>query len=107
MAWLLLGLAIAAEVLGTLSLKASDGFSRLWPSVLVVAGYAAAFALLGVALRTLQVGVSYAIWSGLGTVGAAVGGLLIFGEKVPLLVMAGMAVVVIGVAMVTLGEAAH
>lgn len=107
MAWVLLGLAIAAEVVGTLSLKASDGFSRLWPSVLVVVGYAAAFALLGLALRSLQVGVSYAIWSGLGTVGAAVGGLLLFGERLPLLVIAGVGVVVAGVVMITLGEAAH
>ena len=107
MAWLLLGLAIVAEVVGTLSLKASDGFSKLWPSVLVVVGYATAFALLGLALRSLQVGVSYAIWSGLGTVGAAVGGLLLFGEKLPVLVIAGIGVVVAGVVMITLGEAAH
>ncbi len=107
MAWILLGLAITAEVVGTLSLKASEGFSRLVPSVFVVVGYATAFALLALALRTLQVGVTYAIWSGLGTVGAAVGGLVLFGEKLPVLVIAGIAVVVIGVVMITLGEAAH
>ena len=83
MAWLLLGLAIVAEVAGTLSLKASLGFTKLVPSVGVVLGYAVAFAMLGLALRTIPVGVSYAVWSGLGTVGAAVGALVIFGESLP------------------------
>ena len=66
-------LAIAAEVVGTLSLKASDGFSRLWPSVAVVVGYGLAFTLLAFALKTLYVGPAYALWAGLGTVGAALG----------------------------------
>lgn len=105
MAWVLLGLAIAAEVTGTLALKASDGFSRFGPSALVVLGYASAFVLLGLAIRTVPVGVSYAVWSGLGTVGAAVGGLVLFGERLPGLALAGIAVVVAGVAMVTLAEA--
>ena len=83
MAWLLLGLAIVAEVAGTLSLKASLGFTKLVPSVGVVLGYAVAFAMLGLALRTIPVGVSYAVWSGLGTGGAAVGALVIFGESLP------------------------
>ena len=56
MAWVLLVLAIAAEVVGTLSLKASDGFSKLWPSVTVVLGYGLAFTLLAFALKTLDVG---------------------------------------------------
>lgn len=107
MAWMFLALAIGAEVSGTLALKASDGFTRPMPSILVVAGYATAFALLALALRTLPVGVSYAIWSGLGTVGAAVGGLLLFGEELPTLVILGIAIVIVGVAMITLGEVAN
>ena len=104
MAWVLLVLAIAAEVVGTLSLKASDGFSRLWPSVAVVAGYGLAFTLLAFALKTLDVGPAYALWAGLGTVGAAVGGWLIFSERLSVLTLAGIVIVVVGVVAITLGE---
>ena len=93
MAWVLLVLAIAAEVVGTLSLKASDGFSRLWPSVAVVVGYGLAFTLL-----------AYALWAGLGTVGAAIGGWLVFSERMNLLTVAGIAIVIVGVVAITLGE---
>lgn len=104
MAWFLLVLAIAAEVVGTLSLKASDGFSRLWPSVAVVAGYAVAFTLLAFSLKTLNVGPAYALWAGLGTVGAALGGWLVFSERLSPLTLAGIAIVVVGVIAITLGE---
>ena len=104
MAWVLLVFAIAAEVVGTLSLKASDGFSRLWPSVAVVAGYGLAFTLLAFALKTLDVGPAYALWAGLGTVGAAVGGWLIFSERLSLLTVSGIVIVVIGVVAITMGE---
>ena len=104
MAWVLLVLAIAAEVVGTLSLKASDGFSRLWPSVAVVVGYGLAFTLLAFALKTLDVGPAYALWAGLGTVGAAVGGWLIFSERLSVLTLAGIVIVVIGVVAITMGE---
>jgi len=103
-AWVLLVLAIAAEVVGTLSLKASDGFSRLWPSVAVVVGYGLAFTLLAFALKTLDVGPAYALWAGLGTVGAAVGGWLIFSERMNLLTVAGIAIVIVGVIAIPLGE---
>jgi len=104
-AWLLLVLAIAAEVCGTLSLKASEGFSRLWPSLGVVAGYAVAFTLLSFALKTLDVGPAYALWAGLGTVGAALGGWLVFSERLSALTLVGIVVVVVGVVAITMGEA--
>lgn len=104
MAWLLLVLAIGAEVIGTLSLKASDGFSRLWPSVAVVLGYGIAFTLLAFSLKTLNVGPAYALWAGLGTVGATVGGWLVFSERLSPLTLVGIAIVVIGVVAITLGE---
>jgi len=104
MAWVLLVLAIGAEVVGTLSLKASDGFSKLWPSVAVVVGYGLAFTLLAFALKTLDVGPAYALWAGLGTVGAAIGGWLIFSERLNLLTISGIVIVVIGVVTITLGE---
>jgi len=104
MAWVLLVLAIGAEVVGTLSLKASDGFSKLWPSVAVVVGYGLAFTLLAFALKTLDVGPAYALWAGLGTVGAAIGGWLIFSERLNLLTISGIVIVVIGVVAITMGE---
>ena len=104
MAWVLLVLAIAAEAVGTLSLKASDGFSRLWPSVAVVVGSGLAFTLLAFALQTLDVGPAYAPWAGLGPVAAAVGGWLIFSERMNLLTISGIAIVIIGVVAITLGE---
>lgn len=107
MSWLFLALAIGAEVTATLSLKASEGFSKLGPSIVVVAGYLTAFILLGLTIRELPVGLAYALWAGLGTVGATVGGLVFFGERLPGLVIAGIAVVVVGVVMITLGRATH
>lgn len=107
MSWVFLALAIGAEVTATLSLKASEGFSKLGPSIVVVAGYLTAFILLGLTIRELPVGLAYALWAGLGTVGATVGGLVFFGERLPGLVIAGIAVVVVGVVMITLGRATH
>jgi small multidrug resistance pump len=105
--WLFLALAIGAEVTATLSLKASEGFSKLGPSIVVVVGYVTAFVLLGLTIRELPIGLAYALWAGLGTVGATVGGLVFFGERLPSLVIAGIAVVVVGVVMITLGRATH
>lgn len=107
MSGVFLALAIGAEVTATLSLKASEGFSKLGPSIVVVAGYLTAFILLGLTIRELPVGLAYALWAGLGTVGATVGGLVFFGERLPGLVIAGIAVVVVGVVMITLGRATH
>lgn len=64
--WLFLLVAIVAEVAATSALKASAGFSKLWPSVVVVVGYGVAFYFLSLTLRTIPVGVAYAVWSGLG-----------------------------------------
>jgi small multidrug resistance pump len=104
MAWVLVLCAIAAEMVATLSLKASEGFSRLWPSVTVVIGYAVAFTLLAFALKTLNVGPVYALWAGLGTAGAAIGGWLIFSERLSALTIAGIVIVIVGVVAITLGE---
>lgn len=81
MAWVLLSIAIFAEIVGTLSLKASDGLSKLWPSLGVLVGYATAFTLMAMSLKKLDVGITYAIWSGVGIVGAAIGGLIFFDQQ--------------------------
>ncbi|MEU0250474.1 multidrug efflux SMR transporter [Streptomyces sp. NPDC006235] len=95
--------AILAEVMATLALRASHGLTRLGPSVLVVVGYGLAFVLLAQALKSLNVGPVYAVWSGVGTVGAFVGGVVLFDEQVRLATLAGIALVILGVAVMYLG----
>ena len=107
MAWVLLSIAIFAEIVGTLSLKASDGLSKLWPSLGVLVGYATAFTLMAMSLKKLDVGVTYAIWSGVGIVGAAVGGLIFFDQQLSKMTILGMAIIIAGVVVMNLGGAAH
>jgi small multidrug resistance pump len=107
MAALLLAGAIAAEVVGTLFLRASDGFSRLWPSLGTVAGYAVAFMLLAQALRSIDVGVAYAIWAGLGTALITLIGIVALGEPATALKLVGTALIVVGVVALNLSGGAH
>lgn len=95
--WLYLGTAIVSEVIATSALKASDGFSRLWPSVTVVIGYAISFYFLALTLRSIPVGIAYAIWSGLGIVLISVIGLLLFGQKLDTPAVIGMGFIITGV----------
>ena len=107
MAWVLLGIAILAEIAGTLSLKASNGLSRLWPSLGVLFGYATAFTLMAMSLKKLDVGVTYAIWSGVGIIGAAIGGYIFFDQQLSKMTIIGMAIIVAGVVVMNLGGTAH
>ena len=100
--WLTLGGAIVAEVVATSALKASEGFTRWWPSVVVVLGYGLAFWLLSLTLRSVPVGVAYAIWSGLGTVLIGVVGWLAFGQRLDAWALLGMALIVAGVLVMNL-----
>ena len=97
MTFIYLVLAVVAEVVATSALKASLGFTRLWPSLLVVAGYGIAFYLLGLALRSLPVGVAYAIWAGLGIVLVTLVGMVVFGERPDLPGVLGIVLIVAGV----------
>lgn len=101
----LLAAAIAAEVAGTTAMKYSEGFSRLWPSLITVAGYVIAFALLSQTLKTLSVGTAYAIWSGAGTAAIAAIGMVFMGESTSALKFAGIALVIAGVLVLNLGGA--
>ena len=101
MPWVLLGAAIATEVAGTLALRGSDGFTRLVPSIIVVVGYVASFVLLAMVLKTLPVGIVYAVWSAVGVALVAVFGKLMFGDPVPPLAVAGMVLIVGGVILVS------
>lgn len=107
MAWVLLSIAIAAEILGTLSLKASDGLSKLWPSLGVLIGYALAFSLMAISLKKLDVGITYAIWSGVGIIGAAIGGVIFFDQHLSRMTIIGMAIIIVGVVVMNLGGASH
>ena len=107
-AWIYLGAAIATEVAGTLALRASNGMSRLVPSIIVVIGYVASFWFLAIVLKTMPVGIVYAIWSAVGVALVAVLGKLMFDDPVPPLAMVGMVLIVGGVALVSLSApAAH
>ncbi len=94
---LLLVLAIVGEVIGTAGLKASEGFSRLGPSVVAVMGYCAAFYFLSLSLRLLPLGIAYAIWSGLGTVGSVLIGVLIWREMLGPAHLVGIGLILVGV----------
>ena len=102
MNWLYLALAILAEVIATSFLKASAGFSRLWPSLAVVAGYGLAFFLLSLTLRSIPVGIAYAVWAGLGIVLVALIGWLAYGQKLDAAGIAGMTLIIAGVLVINL-----
>lgn len=108
-AYVSLAVAIVAEVIATSALKASDGFSKLLPSVLVVLGYGIAFYFLSLTLRTMPVGVAYAVWSGVGIVLISALGWVFFGQKLDPAALAGMALIVAGVLVINLlsKSAAH
>lgn len=100
MTYLYLALAIVAEVVATSALKSSAGFTRLWPSVLVLSGYGLAFYLLALVLRSLPVGIAYAFWAGLGIVLVTLVGILVYGEKPDLPALLGMSMIVGGVVVI-------
>ncbi|AFL87240.1 cation/cationic drug transporter [Terriglobus roseus DSM 18391] len=89
--------AILAETSATTALKASHGFTRLWPSVTVVLGYAIAFYCMTIALRTLPIGVVYAVWSGVGIVLISLLGWLVYRERLDAAALAGIALICAGV----------
>lgn len=97
MAWFLVVVAGLLETGFALSLKASDGFSRLVPTVLFVVFAAGSFGLLSTALRTLPVGPAYAVWTGIGAAGTAVAGMLFLGETVAVLKVVSIVLVIAGV----------
>ena len=94
---LLLSAAITAEVIATVSLKASDGFSKPIPSAITVVGYLISFWLLALVLKELSVGTTYAIWSAVGTAAVALIGIAAYGESASLLKIASLGLIVLGV----------
>jgi len=94
--------AVAAETIGTTALQASNQFTRLGPTVLVVIAYAIAFYFLGVALKYIPVGIAYALWSGLGIVLIAVIGFAVFGQTLDLAAVLGLGMIIGGIAVIQL-----
>lgn len=99
---IILGAAIVCEVVATSALKASDGFTRLGPSIATAIGYLVSFYLLSLALKTIPVGEAYAVWSGLGIVLIAAIGWLVFGQRLDAPALLGMALIIAGVAVMNL-----
>jgi len=100
--WIILIAAIISEVIATSALKASEGFTRLWPTLLMTVGYGIAFYLLSLTLRTMPVGVAYAIWSGMGVVLITLVGWVLFGQRLDMPALIGMVLIVIGVVVMNL-----
>ncbi|MCZ4279558.1 multidrug efflux SMR transporter [Kiloniella laminariae] len=98
----MLGIAIVCEVIATLSLKLTDGFTRPWPTLVVAVGYICAFYLLSLVTRQLSIGVTYAVWSGAGIVLTAGFGIVFFGEKMDLAGGVGIAMIIGGVLLLNL-----
>lgn len=99
-AWL--AIAIVAEVIGTSALRAADGFTRLWPSLLVVAGYGVAFYCLSITLRTMPVGIIYAVWSGAGIVLITLVAMLLYRQVPDLPAVIGLGLIIAGVVVLNL-----
>ena len=97
MNWIYLSIAIVSEVIATSALKATNGFTRFAPSVAVVLGYASAFYFLSLTIRTIPIGVTYAVWSGVGIVLVAIIGWLLYGQKLDAPAILGMALIIVGV----------
>ncbi|TWO69909.1 quaternary ammonium compound efflux SMR transporter SugE [Caenimonas sedimenti] len=97
MAWLLLVLAGLFEIGWAIGLKYTDGFSRLWPSVGTIAAMVISVVLLGIAMKSLPVGTSYAVWVGVGAVGTAILGIILFGEPATAGRIASLGLIVAGI----------
>lgn len=102
MPYLYLAIAIIAEVIATSSLKASAEFTKLWPSVAVVLSYGTAFYFMTLALRHIPLGITYAIWSGLGIVLVTVVGAVVYNEKPDVPALIGMGLIIAGVVVINL-----
>ncbi len=105
MSWFILFIAGLLEIGWAIGLKYSEGFTKLWPTAWTVFSLAASFLLLGLALKTLPVGTAYAIWVGIGAVGTAILGIVLFGESVGVLKLMSLTLIVAGLVGLKLAHA--
>ncbi|MBN5322460.1 multidrug efflux SMR transporter SsmE [Serratia marcescens] len=101
-AFMYLTMAIVAEVIATTMLKASEGFTRLWPSLLVVLGYSVAFWGLSMVVKSMPLGIVYAIWSGMGIVLVSVAAVFVYQQKLDWPAIVGMGLIIAGVLVINL-----
>ena len=97
MHWTLLFIAAALEIVWAIGLKYADGFTRLWPSVGVIAAMIASMGLLAFAARGLPIGTAYAVWTGIGAAGTAIGGMILFAEPATAIRIGCLLLIVVGV----------
>jgi quaternary ammonium compound-resistance protein SugE len=97
MAWIWLLLSGLVEIVWSVSLKFADGFTKLWPTVVVVVSGLASMALLSLALRGISMGTAYAVWAGIGAVGVAVTGMIVFGESREVLRLLSIVAIIAGI----------
>lgn len=102
MNWLYLAIAILSEVIGTTALKSSDGFTKTIPSILVAIGYGCSFYFLSLTLRSIPVGIAYAVWSGVGVVLISILGWWMFGQQLDKAAVLGIALILAGVLVLNL-----
>lgn len=102
MPWLYLTIAVLSEIIATTALKTAENFTRLWPSVFVILGYGTAFYFLSLTLRTIPLGVAYAIWSGVGIVLVSIFGWFFFRQALDLPAILGIGLIVAGVLVLNL-----
>ena len=104
MSYIYLAIAIIGEVAATSALKACEGFTKFWPSVIVIIGYATGLGLLSLTLRTIPVGIAYAIWAGCGTALVVLAGSIVYGQIPDRPALIGMALIVAGVIVIHTGS---
>lgn len=97
MKWIYLGIAIITEVMASSALRASDGFTRVGPTLLLIFGYGVSFYFLSLTLRTIPMGIAYAVWSGVGMFLICMVGWLVFEQKLDLPAIVGLAFIILGV----------
>jgi len=102
MKWLFLSIAIISEVIATSALKSSEGFSKLFPSILVIVGYGIAFYFLSLTLKYIPVGIAYAIWSGVGITFISIIGYFIFKQQLDLPAIVGIVLIIFGVVVINI-----
>ena len=107
MPWVYLMLAGLLEIVWAIGLKYTEGFTRLWPSVITGSAMTASIVLLAMAVKTLPIGTAYAIWTGIGAVGAVIFGILLFGDSASPMRLACVALVVLGMVGLKLAGGAH
>ena len=100
--WVYLGLAIFSEVVATASLKSTEGFTRLVPSIIVLVGYSAAFYFLSLTLDTIPIGVAYAVWSGVGVATITLVSFVLYDQKIDAAGLIGIGLIVAGVVVLRL-----